>query len=100
MSLAIFKSRISLTPNGPALTISLDDKMEPHLELRTSSLLGARAKLADVPKLHALIEAQIRKVIKAKGSWTVVLPGLAHAANERETQGEKNADAKVELSAL
>lgn len=46
------------------------------LDLHISSLLGSRAKLADVPKLHDMIESQIRKTLTSRGSWTVVLPGI------------------------
>ena len=33
-----------------------------NLILRTTSLMGSRAKLADVPKLHELITNQVRHV--------------------------------------
>ena len=47
--------------------------------------MGSRAKLADVPKLHELIQHQIHKILVAKGTWKVVLPGLGSVA---EAKGE------------
>ncbi len=42
-----------------------------------NSDVGSRAKLSDVPKLHELIEAQIRRAIIDRGTWKVVLPGIS-----------------------
>lgn len=59
--------------------------------------MGSRAQLADVPKLHELIETQVnlvsslsrawlimtfkvKKFISEKGPWKVVLPGLGVTA--------------------
>lgn len=39
--------------------------------------MGSRAKLANVPKLHELIQHQVRRVFAARAKWPVVLPGLA-----------------------
>lgn len=39
--------------------------------------MGSRAKLANVPKLHELIQHQVRRILAARGTWKVVLPGLA-----------------------
>ena len=47
------------------------------LELNTTSLMGSRAKLADVPKLHELIQAQVRRVLIERGTWKIVLPFLS-----------------------
>lgn len=65
--------------------------------------MGSRAKLADVPKLHELItnqvclkrcskqssiftyaNLQIRRALMEKGTWKVVLPGLASVAEVKE----------------
>ena len=54
------------------------------LELNTTSLMGSRAKLADVPKLHELIQAQIRRVLTERGTWKVVLPLLSTVEEVRE----------------
>jgi maintenance of morphology protein 1 len=54
------------------------------LDLRTTSLIGSRAKLADVPKLHELIQHQIHNILVAKGTWKVVLPGLGGVAEAKE----------------
>lgn len=66
------------TPNplspAPALTFSLHPSFS--LELNTSSLMGSRAKLADVPKLHEMIQSQVRKMLLERSTWKVVLPGL------------------------
>lgn len=39
--------------------------------------MGSRAKLANVPKLHELIQHQVRRVLAARATWNVVLPGLS-----------------------
>jgi len=46
------------------------------LDLTTTSLMGSRAKLANVPKLHELIQHQVRRILAAREPWRVVLPGL------------------------
>lgn len=38
--------------------------------------MGSRAKLANVPKLHELIQHQVRRVLASRVSWQVPLPGL------------------------
>ncbi|KAH7883733.1 hypothetical protein F5I97DRAFT_1578278 [Phlebopus sp. FC_14] len=79
VSLAQFESSVTLTPpspnsSAPALTISLPPEF--ILRLETTSLMGSRAMLKDVPKLHELVEHQVRRVFAARGTWKVVLPGL------------------------
>ena len=69
---------ISLAPN---FTLNLD----------TASSIGSRTQLANVPKLHEMIQAQVRRVIAERGTWKIVMPWLttvkdvkeelAHAAN-------------------
>jgi maintenance of mitochondrial morphology protein 1 len=61
--------------SSPTLTFALAPSFT--LDLHISSLLGSRAKLADVPKLHDMIQSQIKKTLASHGSWTVVLPGIA-----------------------
>lgn len=46
--------------------------------------MGSRAKLADVPKLHELIHAQIRRVLTERCTWKVVLPHVASVQAVRE----------------
>jgi maintenance of morphology protein 1 len=46
--------------------------------------MGSRAKLADVPKLHELIQNQLRRVLVSRGTFKVVLPGLASVAEVKE----------------
>jgi maintenance of mitochondrial morphology protein 1 len=48
------------------------------LDLKSTSLLGSRARLIDVPKLHELIDSQIRRAIIQQGTLRVVLPGLSN----------------------
>ncbi|KAF7791948.1 hypothetical protein EIP86_002974 [Pleurotus ostreatoroseus] len=85
-----FSTSILLTPPQshaphPTITISLPSPQSDFvLDLKTTSLMGSRAKLADVPKLHELITHQIRRVIAEKGTWKVVLPGLASVQEVKE----------------
>ncbi|KAI0793405.1 maintenance of mitochondrial morphology protein 1 [Abortiporus biennis] len=95
ISLSLFSSSVLLTPpqpqsEHPTLTITLPTpQTEFVLDLRTTSLLGSRAKLADVPKLHELINHQIRKVIQDKGTWKIVLPGLASVKEVKDDVEEE-----------
>jgi maintenance of morphology protein 1 len=81
--------QVTLIPPSPAsaapvLTISLPQDFT--LNLKTTSLMGSRAMLRDVPKLHELIEYQVRKVLAARGTYKVVLPGLATAQHKTEKE--------------
>ncbi|KAK7694529.1 hypothetical protein QCA50_001715 [Cerrena zonata] len=90
ISLSLFASSVSIIPpepgtEHPALTIVLPAPQTDFvLDLKTTSLMGSRAKLADVPKLHELITHQIRKVIVDKGTWKIALPGLASVQDIKE----------------
>lgn len=46
--------------------------------------MGSRAKLANVPKLHELIQHQVRRILAARATWKVVLPALASVADVKE----------------
>jgi maintenance of morphology protein 1 len=46
--------------------------------------MGSRAKLANVPKLHELIQHQVRRVLAARATWKFVLPGLGVVTEVRE----------------
>ncbi|KAI8995533.1 maintenance of mitochondrial morphology protein 1 [Trametes punicea] len=90
VSLSLFSSSVRLTPPNPrsphpTITFTLP---APHsdftLDIKTTSLMGSRAKLEDVPKLHELISHQIRKIILEKGTWKVVLPGLSNVNEVKE----------------
>lgn len=72
------------SPNSraPVLTISIPPDFT--LDLTTTSLMGSRAKLANVPKLHELIQHQLRRLLAARGKWNVVLPGLSSLAEARQ----------------
>ncbi|KAI0048354.1 hypothetical protein FA95DRAFT_1517591 [Auriscalpium vulgare] len=87
ISLSIFSCSILVKPPSPsspapALTVSIPPSFT--LDLKTTSLLGSRAKLADVPKLHELIEHQLRRALIQRGTWKVVLPGLSNVAEVKE----------------
>ena len=72
---------------NPTLTVSLQPNFT--LELNTTSLMGSRAKLADVPKLHELIQAQVRRVLTERGTWKVVMPWLTTVKDVKEELEEK-----------
>lgn len=83
ISLSLFKSSITITPPSPSclepvITISIPPDFT--LDLKTTSLMGSRAKLANVPKLHELIQHQVRRILAAKSKWKIPLPGLAKLA--------------------
>ncbi|TFK57326.1 hypothetical protein OE88DRAFT_1722240 [Heliocybe sulcata] len=110
IELDIFESPITLTPPNPThpsptLTISLPAYPAPApppagvllplkepsgdgrgftVKLKTSSLLGSRAKLSDVPKVGELIEMQIRRLLAERGTFKVVLPGLGSVQEAKE----------------
>ena len=46
--------------------------------------MGSRAKLADVPKVHELIQNQVQRILAERGTWKVVLPGLTTVAEVKE----------------
>ncbi|KIM48049.1 hypothetical protein M413DRAFT_439752 [Hebeloma cylindrosporum] len=79
ISLSQFKSSISMCPPSttsvvPVLTLTISPNFV--LDLSTTSLMGSRAKLANVPKLHELIQHQVRRVLAARATWKFPLPGL------------------------
>jgi maintenance of morphology protein 1 len=87
VSLSRFESSISITPPSPASTIPvLAIEISPtfQLDITITSLVGSRTKLANVPKLHELIQHQLRRLLAASTSWKVVLPGLSNAPEANE----------------
>lgn len=50
--------------------------------------MGSRAMLKDVPKLHELIEHQVRRVLTSRGTWKIILPGLGSAAGATKEGGQ------------
>ncbi|KLO14480.1 hypothetical protein SCHPADRAFT_903287 [Schizopora paradoxa] len=85
--LGLFSARVKLIPpdpnsQNPTLTVSLLPDFV--LDLKTSSLMGSRAKLADVPKLHEMIQAQIRRALLERGTWKIVLPWVASVEEVKE----------------
>jgi len=86
ISLSVFSSRVLTIPPTPSSpTPALTFTMLPNftLDLKSTSLLGSRAKLADVPKLHELINSQIRRALIQWGILRIVLPGLSHEEDMR-----------------
>lgn len=80
LSLSLFSANVTIKPPSPtAIAPSVTLTLSPHfhLELRTTSLLGSRAKLADVPKIHQMIEERIKRAIADRATWKFMLPGLA-----------------------
>ncbi|KAJ3544938.1 hypothetical protein NMY22_g2617 [Coprinellus aureogranulatus] len=93
ISLSQFKSSLHIVPPAlgsatPVLTLNIAPNFV--LDLTTTSLMGSRAKLANVPKLHELIQHQVRRVLAARATWKVVLPGLATVTEvEKEIKKEQ-----------
>ncbi|KAH7344662.1 hypothetical protein B0J17DRAFT_712316 [Rhizoctonia solani] len=80
LSLSLFSGNVTIKPPSPtAIAPSVTFTLSPHfhLELRTTSLLGSRAKLADVPKIHQMLEERIKRAISDRATWKFMLPGLA-----------------------
>ncbi len=69
---------VVIPPQPSSLKQSLTFALQPDftLNFETNSLIGSRAKLADVPKIHDVIESQIRRFLVQHGTWTIVLPPL------------------------
>ncbi|KAG8852338.1 ERMES complex subunit mmm1 [Serendipita sp. 411] len=77
LSLNLLRATIIIIPplpddTEPVLTIQLQPGVE--LSLQTKSLLGSRTVLADVPKIHELIEARIKRALVERGTWRIHLP--------------------------
>ena len=68
------------------------------LHLKMTSTIGSRAQLADVPKLHELIETQVRlsrlqqvkKLIFEKATWKIVLPGMGESRTETKESSDSS----------
>jgi maintenance of morphology protein 1 len=58
-------------PN-PTLTLKLQPDLK--LSMQSASLLGSRAKLANVPKIHELIENRVKRALVERGTWKIHLP--------------------------
>ena len=69
-------------PASPTPVITISISPDFTLDLMTTSLVGSRAKLANVPKLHELIQHQVRRILAARGVWKIPLPGLTVADAE------------------
>ncbi|KAG1757409.1 hypothetical protein EDB19DRAFT_1657322 [Suillus lakei] len=88
ISLSLFESKVTLVSPSPAsaapvLTISLPQDFTLNLK---------QPMLRDVPKLHELIENQVRKVLALRGTWKFVLPGIGSLATaQHEVEKEQAA---------
>lgn len=82
-------------PSSPKPTVTFTLAPGFRLESNTNSLIGSRAKLADVPKLHELIESEIKKILARRGSWTIVLPGISRKQGEEIPYDTKEIDVKL-----
>ncbi|KAI0304713.1 maintenance of mitochondrial morphology protein 1 [Russula brevipes] len=85
ISLSVFSCRVVVIPPSlssplPVLTLTMLPNFT--LDLKSKSLLGSRAKLADVPKLHELIDSQLRRALLRHGTFKIVLPGLSSSRAE------------------
>jgi len=80
ISLSVFSCRAVITPpplSSPVPAFTLTMLPNFTLDLRSTTLLGSRAKLADVPKLHELIDNQLRRALSRRGIFKFVLPGVS-----------------------
>ncbi|KAF8506936.1 maintenance of mitochondrial morphology protein 1 [Russula emetica] len=81
ISLSVFSCRAVITPpplSSPVPAFTLTMLPNFTLDLKSTSLLGSRAKLADVPKLHELIDNQLRRALSRRGTFKLVLPGFSN----------------------
>ncbi|PVF92466.1 hypothetical protein CPB86DRAFT_819611 [Serendipita vermifera] len=77
LMLNILKATIIIIPparDDPQPTLTLQLQPDVELSLQSTSLLGSRAKLANVPKVHELIESRIRRALVDRGTWRIHLP--------------------------
>ncbi|KAJ7655127.1 maintenance of mitochondrial morphology protein 1 [Mycena polygramma] len=91
IKLSLFQSSIVITPPSPTLptpVVTLAIPPDFTLDLTTTSLMGSRAKLANVPKLHELIQHQVRRILASREPWRVVLPGLSSVEEVRQVLKE------------
>ncbi|GAA5956298.1 hypothetical protein JCM3765_005622 [Sporobolomyces pararoseus] len=87
------------TPTSPHQHPSIHLSLHPDftLDLSTSSLLGSRAKLEDVPKVEQLLNARIRSIIQDRVVWPgrveISLPGI----HPRHHSKKHSTDEDIEL---
>ncbi|KAJ7275350.1 hypothetical protein B0H12DRAFT_1086870 [Mycena haematopus] len=91
ISLSLFKATIIITPPSPTSStpvITLTIPPDFTLDLTIESLMGSRAKLDNVPKLHELIQHQVRRLLASQEPWRVHLPGLSSVEQVRQVLKE------------
>ncbi|CAK5265294.1 unnamed protein product [Mycena citricolor] len=91
ISLSQFKASMVVTPpspsaESPAVTLTLLPNFT--LDLTTTSRMGSRVELVNVPKLHELIQHQVHRSLASQKPWRVVLPGLSTATEVRHALKE------------
>lgn len=87
----IFPAQIIITPpspTSPTPVVTLTIPPEFTLDLSTTSDVGSRAKLANVPKLHELIQHQVRRLLASQKPWRVHLPGVSSVEEVRQVLKE------------
>ncbi|KAJ6519517.1 maintenance of mitochondrial morphology protein 1 [Mycena sanguinolenta] len=91
ISLSLFKASIIITPPSPTSStpvVTLTVPPDFTLDLTINSLMGSRAKLDNVPKLHELIQHQVRRLLASQKPWRVHLPGLSTVEEVRQVLKE------------
>jgi hypothetical protein len=76
-------------PSAPTPAVTLSIAPDFVLDLNTTSLMGSRAKLANVPKLHELIQHQVRRIFVARGTGKSCYPAFPPHPNLEKLK-EKN----------
>ncbi|KAF9778153.1 hypothetical protein BJ322DRAFT_1093309 [Thelephora terrestris] len=92
VSLELFSCKLVFTPpkpttgivkqlpitseESPVFTINIPpSSISLHLKMNTT--IGLLPQLANIQKLHELIETQVKKLISEQATWTVILPGMS-----------------------
>ena len=83
-----------ITPSSPTPHQSIQLSLQPDfsLSLSTTSLLGSRAKLQDLPKIEQLVASRLRSAIAERVVWprffAVGLPSLGIGISRAPGEGE------------
>jgi len=77
LALKVLRATVVIIPpsrDDPDPTLTLKLQPDLQLSLQSTSLLGSKAKLANVPKIHELIESRIKRALVERGTWKIHLP--------------------------
>ena len=89
----LFASSPDVPFSTPAATLSLSLHPDFILELASTSLIGSRAKLQDIPKVEQLVVGRVRAWVIENLVWpkvrTVKLPSMASRKKEEKDSGER-----------